>query len=180
MAREGATRSWLREIGITVTGSVLIFVIQNKLGLTTKPPDARLAQSPPAPPPDSRPSALRFYERALECARQGHYVQAVEDHTEALRIDPGLAAAYAGRGWAYLRQNDFRRAIQDYTEAIRHDPGAAPAYLNRAWAHLQVDDYEQAIRDCTEALRLDPGLTRAHEMRSWAYTQAPTPSRGLQ
>src|SRR5262249_15654294 len=134
VARAETRKSWVKEIGVTVTGSVLVLLIQYELGLTVKPPEARPAPGAAAASPDPRSDARRFYERATECARQGRYDQAVENHTEALRLDPTFAAAYAGRGWAYAQQNHFDRAIKDCTQAIRHDPTCAQAYLNRGWA----------------------------------------------
>jgi tetratricopeptide (TPR) repeat protein len=175
VAREETRKSWVKEIVVTVTGSVLVLLIQRELGLTVKPPEARPAPGAAGASPDPRSDALRFYERATECARQGRYDQAVENHTEALRLDPTFAAAYAGRGWAYAQQNHFDRAIKDCTQAIRHDPTCAQAYLNRGWAHLQACCHEQAIQDCTEAIRLDPNLRHAYEIRSRACAQTEMP-----
>ncbi len=63
-------------------------------------------------------------ERDAHCQRgQEHfqakeYDRAIEEYTEALRLDPGSAVAYASRAAAYLYQRQFDRAIEDCNRAL--------------------------------------------------------------
>lgn len=170
MAYQAPQKSWFQETAATVIGSVLIFLIQSQFGLT--PPGAT-----PAPAPlvtasaDLRANALRHFERAMAFARQGNLDRAIDQYTEAIRLDPSLAPAYAHRGRVYGQKGCYEQAIKDSSEALRLDPGSAFAYLLRGWASGQVGQYEQAIRDCTEALRLDPSLNQACQIRAWACAQ---------
>src|ERR1700730_7218832 len=47
--------------------------------------------------------------------------ESIRDHTEALRLDPGLGDAYTGRGWAFQQKGQNDKAIADLTEAISRD-----------------------------------------------------------
>src|ERR1039458_4264557 len=51
----------------------------------------------------------------------GHFAEAVQQFTEALKRDPSLAPAYNGRGLAYLRLKEYIPAIADFDDAIRLD-----------------------------------------------------------
>jgi tetratricopeptide (TPR) repeat protein len=165
MAQAEAKKSWVKEIVVSVTGSVLILVIQQHLGLSNKPADA-------TPPPAAvKGVALRHLERGKQLLRAGQHGQAAASCTEALCLDPGLAEGYLLRGWAHLCLDQPEQAVRDYTEAIRLDPTSAAAYGNRGWAQGQLGRYEQAVRDCEEALRLHPGLDEVRRVRAWALAR---------
>jgi tetratricopeptide (TPR) repeat protein len=52
--------------------------------------------------------------RTVEDEVQGEYDRAIADYTEAIRLNPGDAAAYNNRGIAWLGKNQFKRACQDF------------------------------------------------------------------
>ncbi|MDR0628540.1 MAG: tetratricopeptide repeat protein [Treponema sp.] len=66
----------------------------------------------------------------MTLANQGEYESAIADFTEAVRLNPNLAAAYNNRGNAYKDKEDYDRAIADYEAALRIDPNHANA---RKW-----------------------------------------------
>ena len=84
----------------------------------------------------------------------------IADFTEALRIDPGLVAAYQGRGIALAKLGEPERALQDLNEAIRLNPDYAQAYFNRGLLRAKLGDLEGAQDDREAAFRLDPSLRR--------------------
>ena len=94
--------------------------------------------------------------------------QAIDDYTEAIRLDPKFALAYGNRGYAWQTKGDLDRAIADYDEAIRFEPNAI-RYTNRGLAWQQKDDLERAIADYTEAIRLDPRYVLAYNNRAGAW-----------
>ena len=61
---------------------------------------------------------------------KGNPDRALAELTEAIRLDPTLAKAYANRGWVYVEKGDQEKAIADCTEAIRLDPKDARAHDN--------------------------------------------------
>src|SRR5215472_902837 len=64
-------------------------------------------------------------------ARKGDYDKAIADYTEALRLEPKNAAAFAKRAWSYARKDDYDKAFADCTEALRLEPKLVLAYSNR-------------------------------------------------
>ena len=103
------------------------------------------------------------------------YESAVDEYSEAIRLDPGFANAYNGRGAALGIQGQHKRAIEDFNEAIRLDPGFTKAYRNRGTAYAMQGQHERAIEDYNEAIghaslaSLDPGVAQAYYNRGTAY-----------
>ena len=69
-------------------------------------------------------------------AHKKDYDKAIADYNEAIRLDPGYAHAYNGRGKTWSAKKDYDKAIADYNEAIRLYPGYVHAYCNRGVAFL--------------------------------------------
>ncbi len=109
-------------------------------------------------------------EQGNNFLQQGRYDEAIEEYTEAIRLDPQYALAYHNRGFAYDDLGQLERAIQDYDEAIRLNPQWAEAYNNRGWTYEEMGQYELAIEDYTEAIRLNPQYALAYANRAGAYT----------
>lgn len=73
----------------------------------------------------------------------GRYKQAVAVLREAVRLDPGYAAAHSDLGMALLNAGHYKQAETAFREAIRLDPACEPAQRNLA------------------------KILRLHERRSW-------------
>ncbi len=111
--------------------------------------------------------ALAAYSRALELDRSSaqahsnigilHLARFAEaqDHNlldkalvsfdKAIGIDPGLAAAYTGRGSVRLNWGEFAPAVKDLERAIELDPGQGNAYVNMALALQLMERYDEAL-----------------------------------
>jgi len=50
------------------------------------------------------------------------YLQAEENHSQAIHLMPDYADAYRGLGWAYFRMNHYAKATDAFSEAIRLYP----------------------------------------------------------
>src|SRR5215475_11361992 len=99
----------------------------------------------------------------------GDYDRAIAAFSDAMRLDPRSALAFANRGVAYERKGDMDRAIADFSEAIRLDPNYALASSNRGIAYARKGDNDRAIADFNEAIRLDPKNVPAFANRGIAY-----------
>ena len=128
--------------------------------------------SPPPPPPTTTPrerlTAREFFNRALNKNEQGDYQGAIEDYTQAIRLDPNYALAYYGRGHARYHLGDLQEAMADYNQAIRLDPDDAGVYNNRGLARYHLGDFQEAIADYNQAIRLDPNYAAAYNNRGIA------------
>ena len=96
---------------------------------------------------------------------------AAADFSDALRLRPDWAEAYAGRGQAYVRMGDLYKGVRDCTEAIRLDPRQAMAYRYRGEGYLLRTQYDRAVVDLRQALALDPGLSDVPPRLAWALHQ---------
>ena len=92
----------------------------------------------------NRAAALNFKYRLDE---------AIRDHTEALRLNPKLFSAYAGRGWAYQQKGEIDKAIADFDQAIQQDPNSGSAYYNRGSIFYGKKEIDRALADFDEAVR---------------------------
>ncbi len=91
--------------------------------------------------------------------KKGSHDKAIADYSEAIRLKPDLADAYAGRGEAYDAKGEHGKAIADLTEAIRRKPDYADAYAIRAGINWRMGGHvDEVIAVCTKAIRLKPGL----------------------
>jgi tetratricopeptide (TPR) repeat protein len=154
------------------------------------------SSSLPMPAPRT---AGTFLDRGITFASRDEYALAIADFTEAIRLNPDMAAAWLLRGRAQVasaalvtgvgenfssigttitkgaavsetKEAAYDRAIADITEAIRLDPGNARGYQERAGAYHQKGDYDRAIADFTRAIQLDPEYHAAYNNRGLAYS----------
>ena len=97
---------------------------------------------------------------------------AVAGYTEAIRLDPDYALAYAGRSLAFAAKAAFLDATTlavradldkvqaDATKAIALAPDLGEGYLARANAHQLLLEFKEASQDYERALQLAPGNAR--------------------
>lgn len=95
------------------------------------------------------------------------YDNAIAEFTQAIKLDPGDADAYLGRGNTWRAKKDYDNAIADYTEAIKLDPKNGGMYNSRAWLWATCPDAK--YRDGKRAVE---SATRACELSEW---KAPNP-----
>jgi tetratricopeptide (TPR) repeat protein len=140
-----------------------------------------------------------FLDRGILFATRGNYELAIMDFSDAIKLEPNLAAAYMLRGRAlyasvskvYKQEENFSgvdvistdgkasadqirvfdQAIADFTQALRLDPDNANAYNERGSAYAAKGDYDQALADYNQAIRLDPNDTHAYNNRGLAYAK---------
>jgi tetratricopeptide (TPR) repeat protein len=87
--------------------------------------------------------------------REGR-ARAINDFSEAIRLDPRNAAALAARGRQWLALGQRARAIADLNESIRLAPNDINSYFYRGIAHEESGDLTLALIDFRSVLRLFP------------------------
>ena len=103
------------------------------------------------------------------------YDSAIDSSTQAIRINPNLANAYALRGLSYSGKEEYDRAIADLNQAIRLDPNNAMAYDIRGSVYWNKDDFTRAIADYTQEIRINPTEADAYGKRGLMYMFLPKP-----
>jgi tetratricopeptide (TPR) repeat protein len=99
---------------------------------------------------------------------------AVQDASQAIRVNPNSAEAYNVRGAANFKLQHYREAIDDYTRALDRNPSDATFYHNRSLAFLFAEDYNDASQDASNAIELGLGKEAArlaYEIRGMARQQ---------
>jgi tetratricopeptide (TPR) repeat protein len=101
--------------------------------------------------------------------RQGAIGKAIDELTEAVRLNAQQPVAYLVRGGLFLARQDAAGAIEDAGEVLRLDPNNPEAYVLRGHAHTLKKNHGKAIEDFTEAIRLNPQLVLAYTGRGRTY-----------
>lgn len=99
-------------------------------------------------------SAELYVDQGNELAKVGDYDGAVDEYSEAIRLNPRIAIAYHDRGFAYFMLGQLRRAIEDFNDAIRLDPGHVYTYHNRGLAYDMLGMQIEAIADFEKVITL--------------------------
>jgi tetratricopeptide (TPR) repeat protein len=115
--------------------------------------------------------------------------EAIEDYTQAIRLNPDYAAAYYQRGRILSKLGDDQGAIKDYIKGLELDPFAytpnrevaeeyikslqispkdADAYYRRGLVRYSLKDTQGAIKDYNQAIRLNPNMAEAYVDRGLA------------
>ncbi len=126
---------------------------------------------------------LAYNNRGSAHAALGNYMQAIEDYSRAIEINPEHAKSYYNRGSAYGRTGNFRQAIEDFTKTIAIDPKFSMAYFNRGAAYGMLGDLRQAIDDFSMTIEIDPDNVKAYANRGITYAMlgdAPAGCRDVQ
>jgi tetratricopeptide (TPR) repeat protein len=142
-------------------------------------------------------TAGTFLDRGMLFGSRGDFDLAIEDFTEAIKLDPNMAAAYLQRskalyasvsqvfdidenfdfsyvssvGSVYSEETKavYSRALEDASMAIKLNPIVVSAYMNRGRIYEALGDNDKAIADYNQAIRLDPNLAVAYNNRGLAY-----------
>ncbi|MDF2633809.1 MAG: Tetratricopeptide 2 repeat-containing protein [Pelosinus sp.] len=132
-------------------------------------------------------------QRALLYLTLHQPVDALQDLTKAIEVNPSGAVAYFHRGKCYhryLRQKD--KALADYSEAIRLAPGDMAAYFGRGELYDEIvlynekqaleqndhafhnqisEEFLAAINDYSQVITLAPEHDGAYVNRGLAYAR---------
>jgi lipoprotein NlpI len=124
--------------------------------------------------------AIAYNNRGIGYDEKRDYNRAIQDFSQAIRLDPSYAIAYNNRGNAYRDKQDYDSAIRDYSQAIRLDPSYVIAFNNRGNAYRYKQDFDSAIRDYSQAIRLNPKYAIAYNNRGYAYFEKKDYDRAIQ
>jgi tetratricopeptide (TPR) repeat protein len=102
-------------------------------------------------------------ESAADITReQQEMALALDDYTQAIRLDPGLAPAYYYRAQAYTANEDvdLDRALADYSQFIRLRPRqAGHTHFSRGRLYLAKGQWDNVIADVDAYFRLERPIT---------------------
>ncbi|MGW2523319.1 tetratricopeptide repeat protein [Streptomyces sp. NPDC001617] len=121
---------------------------------------------------DARGRAVVRQTRGVELGGAGRHAEALTEFDHALALDPELAAAYHGRGYARAQGGDYAGAIVDLSRADELAPGKATTLMLRG-------EYQRLTGDCAAAVRdLDQAIGLRQE-RAFAWASRGAAKHGL-
>lgn len=91
---------------------------------------------------------------------------AISAYTDAIKLNPNKAEAFAGRGNAYVFKGEYDRAIADLTEALRLNMNYSWAYATRGGAYFMKSQYDRALSDLSSAIKINPKFVWAYKRRA--------------
>ncbi len=113
-----------------------------------------IIESGGVPPPEV---GRALHHRAAAQAKLRRNDLALQDFDQAIRLVPGNAVAFTGRGQVHLEQELYDRAVADFEQAIRLNTTLGAAYAGRGDALRAQGQYARAMQDYERALRIDGG-----------------------
>ncbi|MDR0588719.1 MAG: tetratricopeptide repeat protein [Burkholderiales bacterium] len=125
-------------------------------------------------------TAKAYIGRGRVYLAEGNNDLAIDDFTQAIRLNPNDASAYNYRGFSQYTKTysleDIERAVADYNLAIRLDPSYVPAYINRghvysgkASVYGQKSFYPLAVEDFNKVVALCSVSSDAYIYRGKMY-----------
>ena len=86
------------------------------------------------------------------------FQRAIDDYSEAIRLDAQLAQAYLHRSRAYHQTEQFEHALEDLDEVLELTPDSAEAFHLRGLVLEKVGQSEDASRDFAQGEALRRGV----------------------
>lgn len=114
-------------------------------------------------------TAQDYFRRGYRAAEEDRREDAVNEYTEAIKLDPDYIPAYNNRGNLYRDLNEHEKAFKDFNKAIELDPLYAKAYNNRGLLYQDLRDRENALQDYNKAIELNPQYIYAYNNRGVLY-----------
>lgn len=100
--------------------------------------------------------AWAYANRGNAQLSKGATVKAIEDFSEALKLDPSDGNTFYNRGIAFMDKGDLAHAGKDFDSAIKLNPSDAGALASRCYVRaVQGGDLNAALDDCNKSLKLE-------------------------
>jgi tetratricopeptide (TPR) repeat protein len=109
--------------------------------------------------------AIAYQQRAFSYANDQRFQDALNDLSEAIKINPRDARAYEQRAAVEMRINDYDKALADYGEAIKTDPGEIRYHLYRGYIYEMRGDLQNAMAETDAALKINSKNKEALERK---------------
>jgi tetratricopeptide (TPR) repeat protein len=114
-------------------------------------------------------TADAFRRRGMRALDRGLAARAVEDLTEANKLDPKSAEILTGRALAHRARKDYDLALDDCNEALKLEPRHVGALNVRGCVNSDRGQFDEALKDFRRAIQLEPRGAQFHANRAAAH-----------
>jgi len=94
---------------------------------------------------------------------------AMQDYTQAIRLQRNHPDAYFYRAMLHLALKDYPRSIADFSAVIFLNPKLPAAFYYRALAKFQIGEFDEAKNDASAALELEDKFADAYSLRGLCH-----------
>ncbi len=135
---------------------------------TNKTPNKTVARNNTgkAKPAKARPISGGLMKQGLQALRAGNGKGALDAFERAASANPGSAAAWRGKGWAYLQLGIPNASIQNFKKALAINPRYGDALIGLARAYRQSGQKGQAVKTYQKYLNFYPSGPQASAARA--------------
>jgi tetratricopeptide (TPR) repeat protein len=116
-------------------------------------------------------NAIAYVMRGTAKAQLHDNQGAIEDYTNAIKLNPRLVLAYNNRGNLRQHFGDLDGALADFSTVLEINSQSAIAYNNRAIIYTQIGQFPAAIADYARAIELQPNFVSVYNNQGNAYCQ---------
>ena len=109
--------------------------------------------------------SIAYNNRGIAKSKIGDYSDAIDDFTNAIKIDSNNSVIYTNSAFAKESLGDYQGAINDYNTAIEKDPDDSYAYYARGLSKEKLGNINGAKIDFTKAIEIDPNYESAYDHR---------------
>jgi len=110
--------------------------------------------------------AAVFQQRGYAAATNQQFQDAINDYSEAIKINPNDSRIYEQRAAVEMKLNDMDKALADYSEAIKLKPNEVRYYLYRSYIYEIKGDIKNSMADTEKVLKTDPNNQEAKSRKT--------------
>jgi len=104
----------------------------------------------------SKQLARTFRTRGTIYFYKNDFERAIQDYSQAIKLDPQYSEAFDNRCWTRATLNQLQGALEDCNESLRLKPNFAPTMDTLGFVYLKLGQFERAIATYSAALQIDP------------------------
>jgi tetratricopeptide (TPR) repeat protein len=100
--------------------------------------------------------AATYKTRGTVYFYKSDYDRAIQDYTQAIKLDPQNSEAFDNRCWTNATLNKLQEALKDCNESLRLRPNFGSTMDTLAFVYLKLGQFDRAIATYTAVLQIDP------------------------
>ncbi|MFM2311031.1 MAG: hypothetical protein RLZZ04_307 [Cyanobacteriota bacterium] len=113
-----------------------------------------------------------YYARGLLRTQAKDYRQAINDYSQAIKLNPRFVDAYLKRCEMRYKLGENQEVLQDCQAVLKIDSTVAKAYYYQGRARYSLGYIDPAIESYSLAIAQDKSYSQAHYYRGMAYKES--------